>query len=243
MPSVITHIATGSEGVADSAMDENNPLTTKTIVIVDDHELVGWSLASSLRGEGEQAHYTPAPSVQDVLETLGRFEPGLLVLDLDLGRDRHGQRIDGVDLIPRLRNEGWRVLVLSGSSNPTRIGESLAAGGFVWVSKNAPFPVLLGAIRETMAGRSVLPPARRQQLIDLYLNHEKERREVQEKLDRLTPREREVLGLLAAGKRAQAIAEHFVVSLPTVRTQVRAVLGKLEVSSQLEAVALYRRAG
>ncbi len=240
MKTVITHIATGSGGVTDSAMDENNPLTTSTIVIVDDHELVGWSLASSLRSEGEAAHYT---SAQEVLETLSRFQPGLLVLDLDLGRDRHGNRIDGVDLIPRLRNDGWRILVLSGSSNPTRIGESLAAGGFAWVSKNAPFPALLGAIRETMAGRSVLPAGRRQQLIDLYLKYEKERREVQEKLDRLTPREREVLGLLAAGKRAQAIAHHFVVSLPTVRTQVRAVLGKLEVSSQLEAVALYRRAG
>ena len=243
MRTVITHIATGSGGVADSAMDESNPLATTTIVIVDDHELVGWSLASSLRGEGEQAHYTPAPSAQEVVEALDRFEPGLLVLDLDLGRDRHGIRIDGVDLIPQLRGDGWRILVLSGSSNPSRIGESLAAGGFVWVSKNAPFPVLLGAIREALAGRSVLPATRRRQLIDLYLVHERERRQVQAKLDRLTPREREVLGLLASGKRAQTIAEHFVVSLPTVRTQVRAVLGKLEVSSQLEAVALYRRAG
>ncbi len=243
MNSMITHIATGPRRTADSAMDENIPLSSKTIVIVDDHELVGWSLAASLQTEGEQAYYQAAPSGPEVIDALGRYEPGLLVLDLDLGRDRQGGRIDGVDLIPRLRNDGWRILVLSGSSNPTRIGEALAAGGFVWVSKNAPFPVLLGAIRETQAGRSVLPPPRRQQLIDLYLNHEKERREVQEKLERLTPREREVLGLLASGKRAQTIAEHFVVSLPTVRTQVRAVLGKLEVSSQLEAVAIYRRGG
>lgn len=243
MSRTVTHIATGPRGAADSAMDDNYPLSSRTIVIVDDHELVGWSLATSLQSEGEQAHYQSAPSLPEVVEALSRFEPGLLVLDLDLGRDRNGGRLDGVDLIPRLRADGWRILVLSGSSNPTRIGESLAAGGFVWVSKNAPFPVLLNAIRETQSGRSVLPPGRRQHLIDLYLHHEKERREVQEKMERLTPREREVLGLLAAGKRAQAIAEHFVVSLPTVRTQVRAVLGKLEVSSQLEAVAIYRRAG
>jgi DNA-binding NarL/FixJ family response regulator len=48
--------------------------------------------------------------------------------------------------------------------------------------------------------------------------------------------------MLAQGRRAQAVAEHFVVSLATVRTQIRAVLAKLEVSSQLEAVALYRKA-
>jgi DNA-binding NarL/FixJ family response regulator len=50
-----------------------------------------------------------------------------------------------------------------------------------------------------------------------------------------------VLELLAAGMRAAAIAEHFVVSMPTVRTQIRSLLAKLEVSSQLEAVALVRQ--
>ena len=51
-----------------------------------------------------------------------------------------------------------------------------------------------------------------------------------------------MLALLAAGHRAQAVADRFVVSLATVRTQIRAVLTKLGVSSQLEAVALYRDA-
>lgn len=51
-----------------------------------------------------------------------------------------------------------------------------------------------------------------------------------------------MLGELAKGQRAQAVADHFVVSLATVRTQIRAVLTKLEVGSQIEAVALLRRA-
>ena len=56
----------------------------------------------------------------------------------------------------------------------------------------------------------------------------------------LTAREREVLDGLVAGKRAAAIAEESVVSLATVRAQIRAILAKLGVSSQLEAVALVR---
>ena len=122
-----------------------------------------------------------------------------------------------------------------------RVRAALAAGGFVWVPKNAPFPTLLGAIREARAGRSVMPPGRREQLIEMHLARENDRRDLTAKLGKLTQREREVLALLAAGKRAQSVAEHFVVSLATVRTQIRAVLTKLEVGSQLEAVALYTR--
>lgn len=212
------------------------------VLIVDDHELVGSSLALSLRAEGEDARFFPVRSARGVTETAERISPaGLAVLDLDLGRDADGNRIDGVRLVAPMIELGWQVLVLSGSSDAGRIGAALAAGGFVWVPKNAPFPTLLAAIREARAGRSVMPPGRRQQLIDMHLARENDRRELTSKLDKLTQREREVLALLAAGKRAQTVAEHFVVSLATVRTQIRAVLTKLEVGSQLEAVALYRR--
>jgi DNA-binding NarL/FixJ family response regulator len=110
------------------------------------------------------------------------------------------------------------------------------------VPKSAPFPMLLRAIRDLMAGRDIMAAPRRRQLVELHRARSAERRELAAKVGRLTPREREVLAQLAAGQRAQAVAEHFVVSLATVRTQIRAVLTKLEVGSQLEAVALYRRA-
>ncbi len=214
---------------------------TPPILIVDDHELVGASLAQSLRSEGEDARFQPVRSAAAVLEMAGRTDTGLVVLDLDLGRDPEGNRIDGVRLVDPLCNAGWRVVVLSGSSDAGRIGAALAAGGFVWVPKNAPFPTLLAAIREARHGRSVMPPGRREQLIEMHRQREGEKRDLVSKLDKLTQREREVLALLAAGKRAQSVADHFVVSLATVRTQIRAVLTKLEVGSQLEAVALYRR--
>lgn len=224
-------------------IERSTPLESSTILIIDDHELVGTSLALSLRTEGEDARYRPVHSAAAVLEAAEKAGTGLAVLDLDLGRDASGAVVDGVDLIPALRGAGWRVLVLSASSDAARIGSALAAGGYVWVSKNAPFPVLLTAVREARAGRVAMPAGRRERLIELYRRTEAERADIAARLARLTPRERAVLGELAAGKRAQIIADQFVVSLPTVRTQVRAVLGKLEVGSQLEAVALYRRIG
>ncbi|WP_269462805.1 MULTISPECIES: response regulator transcription factor [Pseudonocardia] len=210
------------------------------LLLVDDHELVGASLAEALRRDGEQAHFRPAHSMADLYTAVDGVEPGLLVLDLDLGRDAHGRRIDTIPMIPTLVGAGWRILVLSGSSNPLRIGAALHHGGFTWVSKSAPMTTLLAAIREARAGRSLLPPARRAELVRGYLDWEQHQRAVRSKLVTLTRREREVLDLLASGMRAQAIAEHFVVSLPTVRTQVRAVLSKLDVGAQLEAVALVR---
>ncbi|BBG04070.1 MULTISPECIES: response regulator transcription factor [Pseudonocardia] len=212
------------------------------ILIVDDHELVGSALALNLRAEGEDAAFHPVRSAAAVLERARAGAPGLIVLDLDLGRDADGNRIDGVQLVAPLVEAGWRVVVLSGSSDAGRVGAALDAGGFVFVPKNAPFPALLNAIREARVGRSVMPPGRREQFIKLHRDRETERRELHGKLDKLTQREREVLALLAGGKRAQAVADHFVVSLATVRTQIRAVLTKLEVGSQLEAVALYRKA-
>ncbi|MBC3193468.1 response regulator transcription factor [Pseudonocardia sp. C8] len=216
--------------------------TASPILIVDDHELVGSALALNLRVEGEDATFLPVRTAAGVLEHARRTGPGLIVLDLDLGRDPEGHRIDGSRLVGPLVEIGWRVVVLSGSSDAGRVGAALEAGGFVFVPKNAPFPALLNAIREARVGRSVMPPGRREQLIKLFRDRERERHDLHAKLSKLTQREREVLALLAGGKRAQAVADHFVVSLATVRTQIRAVLTKLEVGSQLEAVALYRKA-
>jgi DNA-binding NarL/FixJ family response regulator len=62
--------------------------------------------------------------------------------------------------------------------------------------------------------------------------------EIRAKLARLTPREREILTLMTQGRGSDSIAEQLVISRPTVRTHIQNVLTKLEVRSQLEAVAL-----
>ena len=217
--------------------------TASAVLIVDDHELVATSLVLSLRGEGIAAHHCGSSGgAEGVLAAAAGHAPGLVLLDLDLGRDASGRRVDGVRLVAPLRASGWRVLILSGSADHARIGAGLAEGAMAWVPKNAPFPTLLAAVGDALAGREVMTRARREQFIALHRRRAGEQDELHAKLSRLTPREREVLALLASGQRAQAVADRFVVSLATVRTQIRAVLTKLEVGSQLEAVALYRKA-
>ncbi|MCW2719863.1 response regulator transcription factor [Pseudonocardia sp.] len=215
----------------------------KPVLIIDDHELVGTSLMLSLRSEGLVAHWCGTAGGADAILAEARgLSPGLALLDLDLGRDRRGAVLDGVRLVAPLVAAGWRVMILSGSGDHVRIGGALADGAVAWLPKNAPFPALLRSARAAADGREVMAPERRQKLIDLFHEQSSVRAELHSKIDKLTQREREVLAELAQGHRAQAVADRFVVSLATVRTQIRAILVKLEVSSQLEAVALYRRA-
>jgi DNA-binding NarL/FixJ family response regulator len=109
------------------------------------------------------------------------------------------------------------------------------------VPKAKPFDVLLQTVLTAAVGEPVMSEAERQKWLMRHYSHLAQERDLTQRLDRLSPREREVLELLAQGHRAAEIAEHFVVSMPTVRTQIRAILTKLQVNSQLEAVALARQ--
>jgi DNA-binding NarL/FixJ family response regulator len=163
---------------------------------------------------------------------------GLVVLDLDLGKDANGNWVCGADLVRDLRALGWQVLIVSGSVDKPGVAVAIAAGAIGSVPKSSSFESLLATVASAAAGRSVMSQAERQVWLRRHRTYLAQERELSRRLSRLSVREREVLELLAEGYRAAAISERFVVSLTTVRTQIRSVLAKLEVSSQLEAVAL-----
>jgi DNA-binding NarL/FixJ family response regulator len=216
----------------------------KTVMIVDDHDLVAMSLTLYLRSEGLQAQRHPVHGRDGVLTAVATLAPGVILLDLDLGHAPDGAVIDGVTLVEPLCRLGWRVIALSATTDEPRIGQALAAGAVSSVPKTAGLPVLLTAVRRATQGVEVMRPEHRQFLIERYHSQRAQALEVEERLRKLSERESAVLGRLARGRRAQQIAEEFGVSMATTRTQIRAVLQKLEVSSQLEAVVLlneYRR--
>lgn len=218
-----------------------DPSPTATIWIVDDHQLVASSLAGSLRAAGYRALCHPIRSAPDILAATMRSGAGLVLLDLELGRDGAGHRIDGVALVGPLRAAGRHVLALTDNTAPEEIGAALSAGAAGAIPKNAPFATLLTAVHGALTGRPVNSPAQRRHLIEQHERHQRAHHHLHDALAALTAREREVLELLAAGQRARTIAAHYVVSVATVRTQIRAVLTKMGVNSQLEAVALYSR--
>ena len=204
------------------------------VLVIDDHAIVATPLVLALRGQGIPARRCPVTSEAAILAEAESGERGLALLDMDLGLD-----VDGSDLVLPLQAAGWQVLVVTGTADRNRIAAAVVAGAVGWVPKSAPFEQLLHAVSAAVAGRSTLSEQERRELHELNRGDQDRAR----LLGRLTAREREVLDRLAAGQRAAKVAEEFVVSVATVRSQIRSILAKLEVGSQLEAVALARSGG
>jgi DNA-binding NarL/FixJ family response regulator len=211
------------------------------ILIVDDHQLVGSSLVLALASRDIDANECPVTTTGDILRTAEERRSGLVLLDLELGVGLGGEPIDELELIVGLRARGWAVLVVSAATDERRIASAIAAGAIGYVPKAAPLQELLDVICRASSGRSVLPPEERARWLAVDKKGRVTDRKDRARWRRLTAREREVLDLLAHGDRAAAIAEQLCVSLTTVRAQIRSIHTKLDVNSQLEAVALLRR--
>ncbi len=221
-------------GPVDAALGAAYP-----VVIIDDHELFSTSLSIALRSRGFDAQTVTVAALPDFLGH-EQGSTGLVVLDIDLGQDADGRSINGADLVEALRTRGWKVLVVSGGADHPGVAAAVAAGAIGAVQKSASFDLLIRAVVTAAGGEPVMADSERRDLLERHRRHVERERELAQRLDRLSPREHEVLELLAKGMRAAAIAEHFVVSMPTVRTHIRSILAKLQVGSQLEAVALLR---
>jgi DNA-binding NarL/FixJ family response regulator len=220
----------------DEAFEE--PANGRTILVIDDQQLVASMLTYSLRDHGLDAHYLLVTDLEAVETAALAYLPGLALLDLDLGDGPDGEPMNGVDLLVPLRAQGWTVLVITGTTDLDRIAEAVAHGAANWLVKGANFPELLSTVVEMMAGQGHLPAAERTALIRRYQEMMATRRKDAERLKMLSPREREVLGRLTEGATAGAIAAETHTSIRTVQTHIHRILTKLEVNNQLAATAI-----
>jgi DNA-binding NarL/FixJ family response regulator len=148
----------------------------------------------------------------------------------------------GVRLCEELcsREDPPRVVMLSYSSEAARIVDAIRSGAAAWVRKNESLQHLLQVIRGVAKGETWLPPAEVGRVLRLLIQDQDRRRENDQLLDALTPREREVLTCLAEGAGRREVAERLQLSANTVRTHLQNLMTKLGVHSTLEAVAMSR---
>ncbi|NMO90358.1 LuxR C-terminal-related transcriptional regulator [Actinomycetospora sp. TBRC 11914] len=208
------------------------------VIVIDDHDLLSVSLVLVLQRAGLDARRLPVRHREEIVADAGPTSGGVAVVDLNLGSHPGQGTLHGHEIIPSLRGSGWRVLAMSGSATREALADAVVAGAEGIVDKSSSTDAFVASIRRLLAGEDVMELSERDDLLRVARQAQMRRTQSAAVLDRLTHRERQVLERLAEGYRAAAIAEEFVVSLTTVRSQIRAVLGKLGVGSQLEAVAL-----
>jgi DNA-binding NarL/FixJ family response regulator len=212
------------------------------ILIVEDHMLFAESLELVLSVEGYDVRRILVPdnsgSPGTLLSSLVRLRPRIVLLDLDLGRFG-----DGVRLIAPLAKAGINVVVVTASSDRGRWGEAIRYGARTVLSKAQPLSGILSTVRRINEGLPVMTHEEREELLRTWHQQRSEIQELLTRLSLLTARESQVLGRLMQGRTVHDIAALSVVSEATVRTQVKSILAKLEVSSQLAAVGLAHQVG
>lgn len=200
---------------------------TLKLLIVDDHPIVRSGLRRLLAAE-DRPEIAEAASGQEAISKFREFRPDLVILDLNL------PGIGGLEVLGRLRieNPKVRVLVVSMYDNPIYVARVLEAGAQGYVSKNAPPERMLEAVRRVATGRSYIEPEMAQELAIGNI------RSSSDPLSRLSPRDIEILRLLADGSTLTEIAEAIGVSYKTVANQCSQLKAKLATPRMADLIRI-----
>ncbi|HOF08981.1 MAG TPA: response regulator transcription factor [Opitutaceae bacterium] len=192
---------------------------TIRILLVDDHILMRMGLVTATNGEPDMKVVGEVENGDEAIEACRRHAPDVIVLDLRMPKK------NGFETIRELREEGItaRVLVFSNYASGDEIDQAFKAGAQGFVVKDMPLERLLEAIRAVHRGEQYLPP------------------EIAARLDQrtmspLTPRELEVLKLVAKGLSNKEISDALHLVEGTVKLHITNILTKLNVSARTQAI-------
>jgi DNA-binding NarL/FixJ family response regulator len=209
------------------------PKTPRTsVVVVDDHTTFSDLLAMALEHQPDFTCLGTASSVSEALVMVDRLRPDLVLMDVRLG---DGDGVAATAQLTRLYPQ-LRVVVLTAHSDATLLQRAADAGACVLLHKDGSLPDMLNALRGSRRGGLVVGPALMKALASAQSASE-------EYLEPLTPREGDVLKMLAQGSDARAIARDLGISVSTCRFYVKSLLVKLDAHSQLEAVVIATKRG
>ena len=203
------------------------------LLLIDDHAAFRVPLALILEREPDLTVVAQTGSLAETRALLSsvtaRVDVALVDLQLSDG--------NGVEIVGDLRAARWRgeTIVLTADTDKKHHAQAIEAGAVCILGKSAQPSEIVDAIRHVYAGEPVQPAQEIIELLRLAREEGERSREVQARLAQLTPREREVLVMLAEGLDNQAIAQRLFISPDTARAHVVKVLAKLGVESRLKA--------
>jgi DNA-binding NarL/FixJ family response regulator len=212
------------------------------ILIADDHALVRDGYQRMMDREPDLEVVGEASNGREAVELCRRLRPDLVLMDVRM------PEMDGLEATREIKGElsTTSVLVVTTYDNPDYLFEAVEAGAAGYVLKDAPKHQLLDAVRRTLSGESPLNQELAMQLISRFAHGSREPTAqagvpkprgaaAAPPREALTPRELEILQLLAQGKSNPQIAQELVISRLTAKTHVERIIRKLGVSDRTQA--------
>ena len=222
LPSIL-HSYGAPEKIGSRVTMSTSVREAKRVVLCDDHEIVREAIKARMASSNVLDIVGEAGNGRDVVDVVKELEPDVLIIDVELPK-RDG--IEATKEVLKVRPR-TKVIIFTAHAQPDLLALALRAGASGYVLKSAPAEDIARAVKAVTGGGTFLggdfaggKPSEVEKLLDL------------------SPRERQILELLAEGLRVKEIAERLQLSPATVHTHVRNAIAKLEVDTRTEAVAL-----
>jgi two-component system NarL family response regulator len=197
------------------------------VLLVDDHALMRTGVANIINHELDLQVVAEASNGVEAIAAFEQFHPDVTLLDLRM------PIMEGVEAVRqiRARDPHARVIVLTTYDTDDEISRALKAGAKAYVLKDISADLLIGCIRDVLAGKTYLAPSAAAKLAEGVTHVQ------------LTPREMAALRLMADGKANKEIAADLSISERTVKTHLGHLFEKLGVTSRTEAIKIATRRG
>jgi DNA-binding NarL/FixJ family response regulator len=190
-----------------------------TVLLADDHAVVRLGLRAMIDQQPDLLVVGEASTGPEAVTTFLALRPDVAIVDLVL------PELDGADVCAAIRADAprARILIVSSSAASEHVHRALKAGAQGYLLKDSTPPVLLGAIRDVLAGRRVVPAEVAQAMADRAYQSD------------LSPREHEVIQLVVDGLSNKLIADRLTLTEATVKTHLTHIFEKLGVEDRTQA--------
>jgi DNA-binding NarL/FixJ family response regulator len=206
------------------------------VLLVDDQALIRAGFRMILDAESDIEVVGESSNGEQAIDSVKRLKPHVVLMDIRM------PELDGIEATRRIlaandeRDEPVRVLMLTTFDLDEYVYDALRAGASGFLLKDVPAEQLVDGIRLVAAGEALLAPSVTRRLISEFTRAVPATSEPPASMDELTPREVEVLKLIARGLSNAEIAEELIVSSTTVKTHVARILHKLGLRDRVQAV-------
>ena len=206
------------------------------VLIYEDNSQLRASIEKLITFSNEFLLLNSFPNVIDVEKQVNELKPDVILMDIDMPGG-----INGIDAVQKIRafNQEVQIIMLTVFDDNKTVLEAISSGASGYLLKKNISEKLYDAMKEVLSGGAPMSP----NVARMVIASMQKKRQDDENIYQLTPREKEILVALSEGISYKAMAAQFFISLDTVRSHIKNIYQKMQVHNQLEAVARARSSG